>query len=278
MAPAARLAKLLSHIEGCHTADLARDYLPLRADGAVFGYVRPAFAARLSEIEPAITWTDGQVTLPPGLLPRLNQLAAAAGCRLRHEDFDVRATPDGPVLAILDRGALPDFGVVGVGAHLNGLVETPDGPHLWVARRAADKKLDPGKLDHLVAGGVPAGLTPFETLLKEAEEEAALPPEVTRNARPAARFAYNMARPEGLRRDIIHVYDLRLPASFTPQPADGEVESFLLLPLQEVLDILATTDEFKFNVALVLVDLLIRFGVITGGDAATLRQALDRQP
>jgi 8-oxo-dGTP pyrophosphatase MutT (NUDIX family) len=278
MAPAVRLAKLLSHIEGCHTANLARDYLPVRADDAVFGYVRPAFAARLVEIEPAITLADGQVALPPGLLPRLNQLAIAAGCRVRRENFDVRAALDGPVLTILDRGALPDFGVVGVGAHLNGLVETPTGPHLWVARRAADKKLDPGKLDHLVAGGVPAGLTPFQTLLKEAEEEASLPADLTSHARPVARFAYNMERPEGLRRDIIHAYDLLLPASFTPQPADGEVESFLLMPLPEILDILATTDDFKFNVAVVVIDLLIRHGLITGSDAATLRQALDRQP
>jgi len=278
MAPAARLAKLLSHIEGCHTANLARDYFPVRADDSVFGYVRPAFAARLVEREPDITLVDGQVDLPPHLLPRLNDIAIAAGCRVRHEDFDVRATPDGPVLGTLDRGALPDFGVIGVGAHLNGLVETPDGPQLWVARRAADKKLDPGKLDHLVAGGVPAGLTPFETLLKEAEEEAALPPDLTSAARPVARFAYNMERPEGLRRDIIHVYDLLLPAGFSPQPADGEVEFFRLMPLPEVLDILATTDDFKFNVALVLVDLLIRHGLINGGDAATLRQALDRQP
>jgi 8-oxo-dGTP pyrophosphatase MutT (NUDIX family) len=278
MAPAARLAKLLSHIEGCHTANLARDYLPVRADHAIFGYVRPAFAKRLTEIEPPITLADGQVDLPARLLPELNRIAIAAGCRVRHEDFDVRATPDGPVLAILDRGALPDFGVVGVGAHLNGLVETPTGPHLWVARRAANKKLDPGKLDHLVAGGVPAGLTPFQTLLKEAEEEASLPADLTCHARPVARFTYNMERPEGLRRDIIHAYDLQVPASFTPQPADGEVESFLLMPLPEILDILVTTDDFKFNVALVLVDLLIRHGFITGSDAATLRQALDHQP
>jgi 8-oxo-dGTP pyrophosphatase MutT (NUDIX family) len=277
MAPDAPLAKLLSHIEGCHTANLARDYIPLSVDGIVFGYLRPAFAARLIELEPDITMTEAGAEMPARLLPQLNNIATAAGCRARHENFDVRPAPEAPVLAILDRGALPDFGVIGVGAHLNGLVDTSSGPKLWVARRAADKKLDPGKLDHLVAGGVPAGLTPFETLIKEAEEEAALPPELTANAVPVARFAYNMERPEGLRRDIIHAYDLTLPESFVPRPADGEVESFALLPLPEVLDILSTTDEFKFNVALVLIDLLIRHGLIAGGDAAILRACFERQ-
>ena len=83
--------------------------------------------------------------------------------------------PMAPVLAQLDRGALPSFGVVAVGVHVNGLVRRPDGVHVWIARRAADKLLDPGKLDHIVAGGVPAGLTPAETLVKEAAEEAAIP-------------------------------------------------------------------------------------------------------
>jgi 8-oxo-dGTP pyrophosphatase MutT (NUDIX family) len=274
MAPDARLAKLLGHIQACHTADLARDYLALSTAGAVWGYLTPAFAARLHAIEPAIALTATGATMPAGLLPHLNALATAAGCRNRNEDFDVRALPEGPVLAVLDRGALPDFGVVGVGAHLNGLVETPTGPHLWVARRAADKKLDPGKLDHIVAGGVAAGMTPFQTLIKEAEEEAALPPALTATARPVAAFRYNMARPEGLRRDIIHAYDLSIPNDFTPQPADGEVESFALLPLPKILEILCTTDDFKFNVALVIIDLMLRSGLLSGAPAATLRAAL----
>ena len=86
---------------------------------------------------------------------------------------------------MLDRGALPSFGVAGdrrprQRAGRGG----PTALHLWVGRRAAHKQLDPGKLDHIVAGGVPAGLTPWETLLKEAEEEAAIPPELAGGAAP----------------------------------------------------------------------------------------------
>ena len=209
------------------------------------------------------------------MLPRLNELAASMGIPTRAENFDVRETAEGPSLGVLDRGALPSFGVIGVGVHLNGLVRRADGVHLWVAKRAANKKLDPGKLDHLVAGGVPAGYTPFETLLKEAEEEAGLPEVLAARARQVAMFKYNMERPEGLRRDILYAYDLELPEDFTPQPMDGEVESFALWPLARVAETLSHTNEFKFNVALVLINLLLREGVYTNSTAARLRAALD---
>jgi 8-oxo-dGTP pyrophosphatase MutT (NUDIX family) len=252
--------------------------MPLHTGPHHFGYVTPAFAAQLAALNPAVTLHKTHVNIAPAAMPELNALALAAGIRCRAENFDVRATLDGPVLAVLDRGALPSFGVIGVGVHLNGLVRRADGWHLWVAKRAADKKLDPGKLDHLVAGGVPAGLTPFETLLKESEEEAALPASLAAQAMPVARFAYNMDREEGLRRDIVYAYDLELPESFIPAPADGEVESFALWPLSRVLDALSTTDDFKFNVNLVLIDLMIRFGLIEGDAAARLRAALDPPP
>ncbi len=236
------------------------------------GYVTPDFATRLAA-SPDISVSD-QVVLAPAAAPRLNEIAKAAGSRVRFEDFDVRSAVDGPVLAVLDRGALPDFGVIGVGAHLNGLVQKPDGWHLWVAKRAADKKLDPGKLDHLVAGGVSAGMTPFETLVKESEEEAGLPEDLASRARFVCRFAYNMERPEGLRRDVLYAYDCVLPENFHPEPADGEVESFALWPLAAVFERVCTSDDFKFNVNLVLIDLFIRFGLVAGEDAAVLRAAL----
>jgi 8-oxo-dGTP pyrophosphatase MutT (NUDIX family) len=272
-----QLAKFLSKITACRTATLPGARLGFFSSaGRHLGYVKPEFAETLRRVSPDIT-IAGEVTIAEAALTRLNEIAAAAGCRRRREDFDVRETVDGPSLAVLDRGALPDFGVIGLGAHLNGLVRRPDGLHLWVAKRAADKKLDPGKLDHLVAGGVPAGFTPFETLLKEAAEEAALPQGLAQNARPVGRFAYDMERPEGLRRDVIFAYDLELPESFTPVPADGEVESFSLRPLGEVLVAVRDTDDFKFNVSLVLIDLFIRHGLIAGAAADTLRGALGGQ-
>ncbi|HQT65167.1 MAG: thiamine pyrophosphokinase [Acidocella sp. 20-57-95] len=273
MARDLKISKLLSHITACRTATLPGERLPFYIGADQVGYVKPDFAARLAAC-PDISVTD-KVVLAVSAAPRLNEIAKGAGSRIRFEDFDVRAVVDGPVLAVLDRGALPDFGVIGVGAHLNGLVQKPDGWHLWVAKRAADKKLDPGKLDHLVAGGVSVGMTPFETLVKEAGEEAGLPEDLASQAKFVCQLHYNMERPEGLRRDVLYAYDCVLPDQFHPEPADGEVESFELWPLERVFERVCSSDDFKFNVNLVLIDLFIRFALVTGADAALLRAALN---
>jgi len=117
----------------------------------------------------------------------------------------------------------------------------------------------------VVAGGVPAGLSPWETLLKEAGEEAGLPAELVAPARAVATLDYAMERPEGLRRDRLQCYDLMLPESFVPEARDGEVESFELWPMQDVLDRVRATDDFKFNVSLVLIDLFRRLGMLPRG-------------
>ncbi|MDE8345834.1 MAG: NUDIX domain-containing protein [Acidocella sp.] len=273
MASDAQIAKLHAHITACHSATLPGTRLMFYAGPHHIGYVTPALAAQLRALGAPVTQSPVSAVLDMAALPELNALARALGLRIRNEDFDIRATADGPALGVLDRGALPSFGVIGVGVHLNGLVRRADGWHLWVAKRAADKKLDPGKLDHLVAGGVAAGHTPIETLIKEAAEEAALPAALAQTAKLTGRFAYNMERPEGLRRDVVYAYDLELPESFAPQPADGEVESFALWPFAQVLHVLSTSDAFKFNVALVLIDLLIRHNILPEA-ADSLRTAL----
>jgi hypothetical protein len=125
-----------------------------------------------------------------------------------------------------------------------------------------------------VAGGVPAGHTPWQTLIKEAAEEAAIPEPLARTARQVVTLRYAMARREGLRRDVLHCYDLDLPEDFTPLPADGEVESFALWPIGRVLEALRDTDDFKFNVTLVLIDLFLREALFSPAEADELRQAL----
>lgn len=253
----------LRHIRACNNVTLPGGRLPFLIGSTPVGWVKPDFAARLSAFPEISTGGDG-LTLDDGAaLPSIARQLAGAGCyRWRAEEFDIRADPDGPVLARLDRGALPSFGVLALGVHVNGLVRRTDGLHLWVARRAANKHLDPSKLDHIVAGGVPAGLTPAETLIKEAEEEAAVPASLARQAIEVARIGYAMERPEGLRRDLLFCYDLDLPQEFSPHAADGEVEAFELWPIGRVMRTVRDTDEFKFNVNLVLIDLFRRLRLI----------------
>lgn len=266
---------LLRHLRACRSAALPGGRLALRIGEAVIGWVQPGFAAVLRDVPGLVPDRDGlRLEAPDRLEAIARSLAAAGHFRWRGEAFDVRADPDGPALARIDRGALPAFGIAAIGVHVNGLVATADGPLLWVARRAANKNLDPGKLDHIVAGGVPAGLTPAETLVKEAAEEASIPAPLARQAQPVAAIDYAMDRPEGLRRDRVLAYDLWLPEDFRPHAADGEVESFALWPLPRVLETLRRTDDFKFNVALVLIDLFLRRGVLAEPEAGALRAAL----
>lgn len=268
------MSPFLRHIRACNDAELPGGRVAFLLGAAQVGWVAPALAARLAgeglEREAGFVRLDDAAALP-GLARRL---AAEGWCRHRGEAFDVRAAPGAAVLSTIDRGALPAFGIMAEGVHVNGIVRRPDGPHLWVARRAANKALDPGKLDHIVAGGMPAGHTPWETVLKEAAEEAAIPPALAGRARPVARLSYAMARPEGLRRDVLHCYDLELPEDFVPVPADGEVEGFALWPVARVMETLRDTDAFKFNVGLVLIDLFLREGLLRGAEAAELRAAL----
>ena len=266
----------LRHIRACQNAKLPGERLAFHIGTDPVGWVRPALAAALggfAEIEAGAT----RITLsaPAALQTIARALSARGFYRWRNEAFDVRAAADGPVLGVLDRGALPSFGVVSEGVHVNGLVRRADGLHVWIARRSRTKHLDPGKLDHVVAGGVPAGLSPAETLVKEAAEEAAVPEALAGTARCVGTVRYAMERPEGLRRDRLHCYDLALPEDFAPRAADGEVESFELWPVGRALEAVRETDDFKFNVNLVLIDLFLRERLIDGPAAGVLRAALE---
>ena len=77
----------------------------------------------------------------------------------------------------VERAAYPLLGTKGYGIHVNGYVVRSDGEiALWVATRAKDKQTWPGKSDHIVAGQISGGLSPTAAVLKEAEEEAGIPP------------------------------------------------------------------------------------------------------
>jgi 8-oxo-dGTP pyrophosphatase MutT (NUDIX family) len=263
------------HVRACNNAALPGDRLPFLIGDQHVGWVADRVAAVLAGMPAIVSGGDRVVLTDPAALPGIARDLSERGLyRWRGEAFDVRVHPAGPVLSRIDRGAIPSFGIQAVGVHVNGLVRRDDGLHLWIARRARDKPLDPGKLDHIVAGGVPAGLDPAQTLVKEAGEEAAIPPELASTAVHAGVIGYAMERPEGLRRDWLHCYDLMLPLDFTPEAVDGEVEAFELWPLSRVAEAVRATDDFKFNVNLVLIDLFIRFGLIAGSEADGLRADL----
>ncbi|GBR03807.1 DUF4743 domain-containing protein [Acetobacter oeni] len=265
----------MRHIIACNTARPLETRAPFRLAGQLAGFIDPRIAPVLEKA--GLADGKGFSLADPAQLEALGQRLAEDGLyRSHHELFDVIPAEGAAPVARIDRGALPLFGLLAVGVHLNGLVRKEDGLHLWVGRRAKNKRLDPGKLDHLVAGGVSAGLTPDAAIRKEAAEEASLPADMMQQARQTGTIRYTLDRPEGLRRDLLICYDLVLPDSFTPEPADGEVEEFLILPIAEVFRLVRDTNEFKFNVNLVLIDLFLREGLIPADspDAEALRQGL----
>lgn len=265
----------MRHVRTCNTAGLPGGRIPFQLAGVTVGWVGPAMAAALAAFPDVRSNPEGINLTDPPALPAIARALSECGLyRFRHESFDVRASAKGATLSQIDRGAIPAFGIEATGVHVNGLTRRDGGLFIWIARRAANKPLDPGKLDHVVAGGVPAGLGLMETVIKEAGEEATIPPALAVTARHVGEIRYAMVRPEGLRRDHLHCYDIDLPNDFVPQAADGEVESFELWPIARAFDAVRDTDAFKFNVNLVLIDLFIRLGLIGGDEAAALGAAL----
>ncbi len=80
----------------------------------------------------------------------------------------------------------------------------------------------------------------------------------------------------GIRRDVLHCFDLDVPEDFTPVPADDEVERFELWPVERVLRRVRETSDVKFNVNLVLIDLFLREGLVD--PACEEGQAIARRP
>lgn len=278
---------LQRHIDACNNIASPAGLIPFRIGAAQVGWVSPELAQALTFRPRDFHFDRDGVALAarlrsPGarsqaMAEALPTLAAGGFLRIRQEAFDVRETSTGRPLATLDRGALPAFGVMSQGVHVNGLVRRADGLHVWVGVRARDKAVAPGQLDNIVAGGIPAGLSPAECLVKEAAEEASLPPGLAAAARPAGRVSYVMANAEGLRRDVLHCYDLDIPEGVTPVPGDDEVERFDLWPATRLLEAVRETDTVKFNVNLVLIDLFLREGLVADPDGS-LRAGLDQGP
>lgn len=260
------------HIAACNNLPSPAGLVPFRIGTEQVGWLEPDLARWLAFRPRDFHFDSAGVSLPTRLrsgaardavlADAVRGLEKAGYLRHRDEAFDVRATAEGPVLARLDRGAVPAFGVLAQGVHLNGLVRRADGLHIWLGKRARDKAVAPGQWDNIVAGGTPAGLDAMATLLKEAGEEAGLPRELALQARPVSRLSYVMKQEGGLRRDILHCFDLELPEDFHPVPNDDEVEHFELWPARRVLEAVRDADDFKFNVNLVLIDLFLREGLI----------------
>jgi isopentenyldiphosphate isomerase len=183
-----------------------------------------------------------------------------------NESFTIRETPTSSPLCLVDRSVASIFGAIGFGQHLNGYVETETGLKMWIARRSYTKGFYAGKLDHIVAGGLPYGISLEENLYKECFEEANIKKELAQNAKSVGVVRYKHDYRLGGSEDILYCYDLSLPKDFVPRCNDNEVEEFYLMDVEEVAEIVKTSDAFKCNCNLVIIDFLVRHGYIKPED------------
>ncbi len=252
-------------------------YRPFFIGDRRYGWVTHDLARRLEIFPKEILQDRGRLLLNPTIggyqarsafMVEVNLALAESGHSrpARGELFPVlRDWQEVPVMAI-DRALVPVFGMRSYGVHMNGYLRRRDGIHMWLGRRALNKPTAPGKLDHLVAGGQPLGLTPFDNLIKECAEEASIPETLARQARPVGLVSYRCRFTDGQRDDVQWCYDLEVPEGFVPSPGDDEVDDFMLWPIEEVRQRIAESEDFKFNVALVIIDFLIRHGLFGPSD------------
>lgn len=259
----------IDHIRACNNHDLSR-FVPFYGpNGQSVGWVRRDNLAALKEFDQIFDFEKDGLYLKD-----CDDLSAA----LAHVTGDLQkkgmfegwrgelyaVSPrfgDDP-LFVIERAAVAFFGIRAYGVHVNGFIRDGDQIKIWVAKRASDRIVCPGMWDNMVAGGQPAGLSLMENIIKECAEEAGIAETLARNAKPVGTISYLMETDGGIKPDVMFCYDLEVPKEFVPHNTDGEVASFHLMDVGEVADIVKNTFDFKFNCNLVVIDFLIRHGVL----------------
>jgi hypothetical protein len=266
---------LLRHIRQCNAHDPAR-FVPFLHGGERLGLIRKANAEALRRFPTAYVVSDAGVTLAidgsfddlSAVIEETTEHLVSEGlvAKWRHEFFAAAPRWGAKAHFKIDRGAVPFFGVPAYGVHLNGYQRDGGQLKLWVGRRSPTKAVAPNKLDNLVAGGIDWKHGLVETLIKESQEEASLPEALASKAIAVGAVSYRMAVTHGLRDDVLFCYDLELPRDFTPKNTDGELVAFTLEDAREVVTRARNSDDFKFNVNLVLIDFALRHGLIAPDD------------
>lgn len=276
----------LKRIYTCNNADLA-GYYPWLIGQVAYGWVSPEFTKYLQQWPEIFCLNDQVLNLNPALTDyTARTLAIAPVLRTLHEQgvidtwvnesYPVTLSFGGHAEMEVERAASNFLGIKTFGIHLNGLVKKQDGIYVWVGTRSLDKPFWPGKLDQMVAGGLPVGMSLMENVIKESQEEANVPMNLAENAQWVGTIDYQQQGWRGLENSTIYIYDLWLPENFIPKNTDGEVINFQLLSLAEIAYLTENTDDFKDNCNLVNIDLLLRTGMLNSKhpDYAAIRDAL----
>ncbi len=261
-------------VQAASTFDPSDSLLPFTADGVLAGWMKKSFAERLNDwpeyfvIRPRGVGMIGEYASPEHRSAAIAEVVESLAMQevirgWRGEQVTVSESYYSPPVFYMERAASRHFGITMYSAHLNGLTARNGQPYMWLARRAESKHTDPGKLDNIAAGRIARGFKPFQTLVKEAHEEAGIPNELAQQSRAAGAVRCKREVEEGLHHEIIFVHDLILPETFVPENQDGEVASFECVPIADLLGRLENPSQFTVDAALVIVDCLLRRGYLS---------------
>lgn len=266
----------LDHIQRCNNFN-PQHYVPFIIDSQQVGWTSKNFVKKLEPFSDVFNVNDDELQISKNLdtFEKRNHEVALVLKELHQvgiidtwvdELYAVNQHYEEKPKMLMERAAVSYFGIRGYGVHVNGLVKTAKGVSIWIAKRAMDKPFWSGKLDQMVAGGQPAGISRRQNVIKESKEEAAIPEGLASKAEFVSEIHYRGESLENTRRglnvDTLFNYDLWLPETFTPKNTDGEVEEFTLMSLPEMASIVDNSSDFKDNCNLVNIDLLIRRGLI----------------
>jgi 8-oxo-dGTP pyrophosphatase MutT (NUDIX family) len=249
----------------------------LRVDGHALACFDAARLRRLAAFDRVFVREGDQLAFAPGLrtpqarteaLESVTRTLAREGALTAWRDERYAAAPafTAAPAFLVERAAARYLGIHTFAAHANGLVLNDRGAaRVWLARRSAGKAIDPSMLDNLVGGGIAHGEAPGVTLVREAWEEAGIPPETARTARRVGELYVERAVPDGFQRETIFAYDLALAPSFVPANQDGEAVEHRLVDFSEAARLASLhdgPDVVTIDASLVTLDCLLRHGAI----------------
>ncbi|KAH3877957.1 hypothetical protein DPMN_001836, partial [Dreissena polymorpha] len=180
----------------------------------------------------------------------------------RNETYGVYFRKKDPPLCHVERSGCALFGFIQYGVHINGYTYRDGKMMMWVGRRSPTKPTYPNMLDNMCAGGLASGLGILECARKECEEEACVDDETLQRLTPAGTISYCYKDKRGILPETEFVYDLEVSPDFVPKSGDGEMSMFYQLTMEEVQQKIIA-EEFKPNCALVIVDFMVRHGLLT---------------
>jgi 8-oxo-dGTP pyrophosphatase MutT (NUDIX family) len=266
--------------------DVYSSLLDFVVDGITLGKVTPSRAKLLSETDagqgPVFAIQDGKVALTAvagdtsesrtlaveKVMEKLRDDGVVTGWR--DELYPVAESFYSEPIFLMERAAVALLGIREYGVHVNGLVQSSptEAPKMWLGRRSPTKSKYPGMLDHIAAGGQPAGIGLLDNVVKECFEEAGIPFDMTFagiHAAGAISYEFYSSSKDQVTRAVMFNFDLYLPPDFEPKPVDGEMTEFILWDIQQLKESMDPDypDPIKPNCYVVIIDYLLRTGKLS---------------